>query len=649
MTDPQASSAPSQLSSDDRIAELEAELASLQKQAARLERIEQAHAWQTAFLQQLVDLIPLGIAVHTDGVATYINATGAHLLGAKGSDEILGKPALSFVHPDFRDRAVSRIRELQEAVKDVVVPVAPYVEEKFVRVDGSVIDVEVAAVPLHMPRTGHSLMVLFRDITDEKRQQRLLQEREIRFRQLVSLLPVATIIHKNGTILFANQTTLDLLRLNSEDDIVGCKVLQFVHPDEHDLITQRIRQVTQTQQPLPLIKERIVRADGDVFLAETSAFPFIEQGEPATLVVLRDVTQQEQMLKALEKSEAKFRTLAELLPASVFIVNQQGKLLFINRASQNILGFTAEESLQMDFKKLIHPDSQQIGPQKVGAAGIGESIHFEMQIKNKLGQWRWLDVHLIKTIIDDELVGLGVATDITWRKQTEMLLKQQAQKLVRAYEDERARIARELHDEIGQQLIGMKFVLERARHFVSSEEGSSALDDASQILSNLTEMVRELSLSFRPAQLDDLGLLPTLVWHFDRYTNRTGIQVHFSHLGLDGRTIPRTAAITVYRVVQESLTNVARHAQADSVNVSIHVDHATIYLTITDNGIGFDSSQALAANVSSGLRGMQERVQLLGGELTFESAEGQGVSIFATIPLCSDSETTSDSTLTPSR
>ncbi len=624
----------SQYRDEAHCAQLEKELALLRKQLKRLEQVEQEHLWQTAFLQQFIDMIPMGIAVHTNGVTTYINSAGLAIMRAKNAADILGKPAIEFVHPDFRQKAIDRILALQHAEEKHSFPFAPYVEEKFLCLDGEVIDVEVAAIPLQSMAAESSLLVMFRDVTERKRQQRLLEEREARFRQLVSLLPVATIIHKNGKVFFANQTALDLLRVNSEDAVSGRSVFEFLHPDEHERVRKRMKHMMHAREPLPVINEKIMRADGDIFLAETTVFPFIEDGELAVLVVMRDVTEEERMLKALAKSEAQFRMLAELLPASVFVVNKDGELLYVNMATQSTLDFSTEEASSSDVLNLLDVESLSASKRLIENMSIGESTYYELKIKDKDGKWQWLDVYLTKALIDDEVVGLGVATNATWRKETERLLRQQAQKLVRAYEDERARIARELHDEIGQQLIGMKFVLERAQHFTSSQDGKAALSKASHMLANLTETVRELSLTFRPSQLDDLGLLPTLLWHFERYTDRTGIRVNFNHTGLDTLQLSQTVEITVYRVIQESLTNVARHARTDTVTVSIHINDDRIYLTVADAGIGFEPDDVMTTYVSSGLSGMQERVHLLGGKLTVESAPDRGTTIRAILPVC---------------
>jgi len=616
---------PGGSSGDDDCARLEQELAALRGQLRRLERIEQEHATQTALLQQLIDLIPLGIAVHTDGVATFINSAGMAMMKAKSVDDILGKSAIDFVHPDHRARALERIQNLLQQHARGEPPVAPYVEEKFLRLDGETIDVEVAAFPLNLPDDRPAILVIFRDITEQKQQQQAMLEREIRFRQLVSLLPEATIIHKNGVIFFANQTALRMLRLESDDEIIGHTVFEFLHPDEHEKVKKRIKTIMQTGEPLPVENEYIVRADGEVFLGETVAFPFIEGGELATLVVIHDVTEREKMLKSLEKSEAKFRLLAELLPAAVFIVAEDLGIIYLNAASQSILGYSPEEMIALDVSDILMPEALEVENQQLSALDIGESLHFEIQVKNKWGSWKWMDVTITKMTMDEQVVGLGVATDITWRKETEALLKDQAQKLVNAYEDERARIARELHDEIGQQLIGMKFALERAQHFTVSDEGERALQDARQILSSLTEMVRELSLSFRPSMLDDMGLLPTLLWHFERYTARTGIEVQFNHSGIAKRRFSQTVEITVYRVVQESLTNVARHAGADQVDVRLTAD-SRLEIVITDNGRGFDPGE-LAASGGLGIAGMRERAMLVGGSLEVDAGPGRGTRV----------------------
>jgi signal transduction histidine kinase len=144
--------------------------------------------------------------------------------------------------------------------------------------------------------------------------------------------------------------------------------------------------------------------------------------------------------------------------------------------------------------------------------------------------------------------------------------------------------------------------------------------------------VRELSLDLRPAMLDNLGLLPTLLWRFERFTQQTGIRVEFHHTGLEQRFSPEVET-GAYRIVQEALTNVARHASVEVVTVQVMATAETLTIFIIDHGAGFDADEALAAGVSTGLSGMYERASLLEGALTVTSAPGEGTTIEVLLPL----------------
>lgn len=205
-------------------------------------------------------------------------------------------------------------------------------------------------------------------------------------------------------------------------------------------------------------------------------------------------------------------------------------------------------------------------------------------------------------------------------------------RLVEVQEAERRHIALELHDEVSQILTGLKFTLETSER-VPAEEMRSSLDEAKALVNELLVRVHELSLDLRPAMLDDLGLLPTLLWHFKRYTAQTHVRVTFQHTGLDGRRFAPEVETTAYRIVQEGLTNVARHASVSEVTVRVWADQDLLGLQIEDQGVGFDPEAALAIGGSSGLAGMHERSLLLGGQLTVESAPGAGTRLTAELPL----------------
>ncbi len=217
-------------------------------------------------------------------------------------------------------------------------------------------------------------------------------------------------------------------------------------------------------------------------------------------------------------------------------------------------------------------------------------------------------------------------------------LQKLSRRLVDIQEEERRHIARELHDEIGQALTGLHLLLEMMHRATTLEQVQHKLSDARQLVYDLMTQVREMSLDLRPAMLDDLGLLPTLRWYFNRYTTQTGIHVIFKHTAMEQRFAPEIETV-VYRLIQEALTNVARYAQVQEVTVRIWKDPQTLGMHIEDTGVGFDPEAALTTNASSGLAGMYERVGLLGGTLEIESSPGQGTCIVIDLPLLLELDT----------
>jgi PAS domain S-box-containing protein len=204
-------------------------------------------------------------------------------------------------------------------------------------------------------------------------------------------------------------------------------------------------------------------------------------------------------------------------------------------------------------------------------------------------------------------------------------------RLVEIQEAERRYIARELHDEIGQSLTGLKLALEISER-QSNDAAKSGIIEAQTLASKLMGIVRELSLNLRPAMLDDLGLLPTLLWHFERFTAQTKVKVVFRHTGLNSR-FPKEVETAVYRIVQEALTNVARHAKVDEVTVRLWSDRDMFGVQVEDFGNGFDMHALKDTANSSGLKGMRERVELLSGQFIIETFPSSGTKLTAELPI----------------
>jgi two-component system sensor histidine kinase UhpB len=232
---------------------------------------------------------------------------------------------------------------------------------------------------------------------------------------------------------------------------------------------------------------------------------------------------------------------------------------------------------------------------------------------------------------------IGSMIDITERKSAEEQLRKSREQLrvLAAYlesvrEQERTRIARELHDEIGQAVTGIKLTLERATQ--EPKELTANAGAALELANELIAKVRDLSLDLRPTMLDHLGLLAGLTWHFGRYFSQANITVRFEHAGLEARRFAPEIETAAYRIVQEALTNVARHARTNEAEVRIEADEALLRIEIRDLGAGFDVD-SLFAGATGGLFGMRERAIMLGGRLDIKSAPGSGTVLVAELPL----------------
>jgi PAS domain S-box-containing protein len=208
-------------------------------------------------------------------------------------------------------------------------------------------------------------------------------------------------------------------------------------------------------------------------------------------------------------------------------------------------------------------------------------------------------------------------------------LTQLSRQLVSVQEAERRAVARELHDEIGQLLTGLKFTLEmshRGQQLAPDDHYRTALT----LIRDLMAKVEGLSLDLRPPVLDDLGLLPALHWHIDRFTTQTGVKVQLEHTAIADR-FAAEVEIAAYRIVQEALTNVARHSGIRFATVRLWATREIFGIQITDAGCGFDASAV--GEQAAGLTGMAERAMLLNGHLTIETAPGAGTSITVDLPL----------------
>jgi PAS domain S-box-containing protein len=344
-----------------------------------------------------------------------------------------------------------------------------------------------------------------------------------------------------------------------------------------------------------------------------------------------------------DQSPDRLRLDTDRLPLAYILMDTDLRVLEWNPAAVRIFGYTRDEAMGRGILDLIVPLAVQLELQEViRRIRIGDmnahSVNENQTRDGRVITCEWFNTPLPNP--DGKFAGVvSLAQDITARRQAEEKLGEYhervqalSRRLLTVQEEERRRLARELHDEVGQLLTSLKFALEAgASSAASPMTAETRLGDARALIEETLTRVRELSFDLRPALLDHLGLLPALLALIKRYAVSSGVSVNFRHAGLENR-FPPEVDTAAYRIVQEALTNVARHAKVGEAVVRVWCQDDVLQVQVEDQGVGFDHDAALAAGRSSGLPGMYERVMLLGGRLVIESEPGNGTHLMAELP-----------------
>ena len=320
-------------------------------------------------------------------------------------------------------------------------------------------------------------------------------------------------------------------------------------------------------------------------------------------------------------------------PQAVALLNGDNQVVRINREFTRVFGFNPLEVLGRPLGELIVPaEMRPEFERRMELMSHGQRVDGETVRQRKDGgRLHVLVASVPLSVPGGEIKACVMYSDITERKAAETALQALSSRLLDVQETERRHLARELHDEIGQMLTGLRLLL-RPSGDSQAEDLRSRFEQARTIVDDLLGRVRRLSFDLRPADLDQLGLLPALLALFERYTIQTGVLVDFKHQGVARRFAPDVET-SAYRVVQEALTNTARHAGVAGVTVRVWTHSDKLNLHIEDRGCGFDPEVTLKAPRSSGLIGMRERVLLLGGTMTIESSLGAGTTITTELPI----------------
>jgi PAS domain S-box-containing protein len=357
---------------------------------------------------------------------------------------------------------------------------------------------------------------------------------------------------------------------------------------------------------------------------------------------------------AVEKLQTRDDVMRQLplFPAAVCVCDQFGAVQLYNRAAVELWGYEppdphANQSFCGSYL-LFHPDGT---PMPHDESPMAEVLGGGGQVQNReliVGRPDGTRVPVLVSVVplrdgEGSLIGaVSCFQDISERKRVEQRLQEShdklqvlSRRLVESQESERRHIARELHDEVGQTLTVAEMNLQAVMNSPSAARLKEHLNESLQAVGRVLGQVRDLSLSLRPSILDDLGLEPALRWYTRQQAGLAGLQASFEADPLKDRLDP-VIETACFRVAQEALTNVARHALARSLAVTLRQDDGRLHLTVCDDGVGFDvgiQRQQAVHGASLGLLSMEERATLVEGSLELKSAPGHGTEVHAWFPL----------------
>lgn len=337
-----------------------------------------------------------------------------------------------------------------------------------------------------------------------------------------------------------------------------------------------------------------------------------------------------------------FRLLVESVKDyAILMLDRQGHIVSWNAGAQSIKGYSREEIVGRHFSCFYTPEDRALGlPEKALQVAASEG-RFEAEAwrVRKDGSRFWANV-IITALRDQDggLIGFAKITrDLTERKQAEEALHELSARLLRAQDQERQRIGRDLHDSVGQYLMMLKIRLDQLEEtFKSDDTMRHKLAECIKLLEEAVREVRTASYELYPPMLEETGLKSAIHWYLDGYAERSGILTTLD-ISCDPERPPREVELAVFRTLLECLSNVRKHSGSKEANVSLHVKDGTVRLEVSDRGKGIPTEiqeayrREQAGKLGVGLRGMRERVRQLGGELEVSSS-GQGTVVRCAIP-----------------
>jgi PAS domain S-box-containing protein len=587
--------------------------------------------------RRLVDQSPDAILASRDFRITLLNRAAARLCGVLVPDDLIGQPLLEIIHPDSR----AKVREAMG--RWMAGQATPPIEARIARHGAASPYVEIAGASLDGSDRQEALVVI-RDITERRRSEVLVRENEER-------LTLAFAGAQEGVWDWNLETDAAVYSPRwkhmigyADHEIEGHVSAweRVLHPDDRAR-AKALNESVRRGAALTYEGEfRLRHKAGHYIHVLSRGFPVRRGGGPVVRIVGThlDITERKRTEAALRESEERLTLAFAGAQEGVWDWNlETGSVVYSSRWKQ-MLGY-ADDEIEPHvraWERLLHPDDQSRAQEVNDSVARGAMTYEgEFRLRHKDGHY----IHVLSRgyPVRHEPGGpvvriVGTHFDLTERKQadaerarTELLAR-----LVFAQEDERRRIAREMHDQFGEQLTALNLRVRLLRDACGDRrdlrEQVAALET---VADRLDRDVDHLVWELRPTALDDLGLRAALANYINDWAKRAHVSAELHTTGLLDDRLPSETETALYRIAQEALTNVAKHSRARHVEVILERRQDHVLLIVEDDGVGFETGGERTRGQGFGLIGMQERAALIGATLQIESAVGSGTTIFVRI------------------